>query len=80
MFFLLCELAWNELEDHRKVFVTSGSHTADYSAVFSNLKDLACLGAVLLTGIAAAAADIRAIRREETGSAMLVGFVILKSI
>ena len=67
----------SELEDHWKSFVTTGSHAAYFSAVFSNPKVLACLAAVLGTGIAAIVADARAIRREETGAPVLLILVCL---
>ena len=76
-FFVLIYLDDTELLDHWKLFVTSGDHAAYYSAVFSNPKVLACLAAVLLTGIAAIVADASAIRREERGALVLLILVCL---
>ena len=75
--FMLLYLSGSELEDHWKSFVTTGDHAAYLAAVFSNPKVLACLAAVLGTGIAAIAVDARAIHREERGALILLILVCL---
>ena len=75
--FVLIYLSGSELEDHWKSFVTTGDHAAYLAAVLSNPKVLACLAAVLGTGIAAIAVDARAIRREERGALILLILVCL---
>ena len=77
MYFCLLYLMGTELEDHWKSFVTTGTHAAYFTAVFTNPKVLACLAAVAGTGIAAVISEAKAIRREERGALILLILVCL---
>ncbi len=74
-FDLVCGFLPHESEYYH--ILVTGGHGTYYSMVFSHPGVLACLAAVLVTGTAAVVTDVRAVRREERGSLVLLILVCL---